>query len=274
MRIEWRRPGAAKRSVPLRIALIALFAALAWWLLQLADPRLGLRSGQMRSEQAPKPYAYAKLKATNGVVLYTLAVSPEHVELKAIADNVTRTGETGINGGFFWNGDLLSIAAIGDRPLKGAPGNYGSGWYNVDVPRGTLVWDEALQRFSVQVVMEAGELAVADRSRYWAQGGVSMKLGDDGGWARQAELEQMPAPDEERLRSGLAYDADGMLWMIVTPTPCTILQFREAVKERIAPGKLADGIFLDGDGSSQLRAGKVKLAGDSREVYQMLAVKR
>lgn len=255
-------------SVPVRIALAAAFATLAWWLLWLVDPRLGFDVSK-----PPKPYVYTKWTASNGVVLHTIRTSPDNVELKAIAANVTDTGETGINGGFFWNGDLLSIAIVNDKPLKGAPGDYGSGWYNTDVPRGTIVWDEAVRRFSVQVVMDASDIAVTDKQRYWAQGGVSMKLGDDAGWALQAAAEQMPAPDEARLRSGLAYDADGELWMIVTPSACTIEQFRDAVKQKIAPGKLVDGIFLDGDGSSQLSAGRAKLAGDTREVYQMLAVK-
>lgn len=228
-----------------------------------------------QKEHHPLPvadYRYAKVKAPNGVQLHLIRTSPSNVQLKAIAANVTNTGDYGINGGFFWNGDLLSIAVIDNMPLKGAPGDYGSGWYNVDNSKGTLVWDEVTGRFSVQVAIDADGLTVADRSRYWAQGGVSMRLGDDAGWQEQADKEGMPAMDENRMRSGLAFDENQQLWMLVSPTPCTVEQFRTAVKETLAKAKLVDGIFLDGDGSSQLKVAEASLPGDRREVYQMLAI--
>jgi hypothetical protein len=37
-------------------------------------------------------------------------------------------------------------------------------------------------------------------------------------------------------------------------------------------GRLIDGIFLDGDGSSQLASGSAKLDGEGREVFQMLRI--
>jgi hypothetical protein len=131
-----------------------------------------------------------------------------------------------------------------------------------------------VKRFSIQLAEHAGQLVVTDRNRYWAQGGVSMRLGDEVGWERQMIDEEMPAYDENRLRSAVAYDAIGELWMIVTPTPCTIEQFRTAILQKIKPGRLVDGIFLDGDGSSQLLSRSAKLKGDGREVYQMLALKK
>lgn len=113
--------------------------------------------------------------------------------LKAISSNVTQTRDFGINGGFFfWEGQLLSMAVMNDKPLKGAAGDYGSGWLNIDRPKGTLVWDAAARKFSVQVAEEAGQLEVTDRSRYWAQGGVSMSYRDESGWVEQAVKEDMP----------------------------------------------------------------------------------
>ncbi|MCS7462001.1 hypothetical protein N0M98_17830 [Paenibacillus doosanensis] len=221
-----------------------------------------------------KHYAYQEAKASNGVKLYSLRTAPDNIALKPIASNVALTEDYGINGGFFWNGDLLSIAVVNDQPLKGQQDDYGSGWYNIDVPKGTLVWDEITRRFSVQVAIDAHQLQVTDKSRYWAQGGVSMSLRDEGHWAERALAEDMPAFDEARLRSGAVYDDKQNLYLVVTDKPCTVEQFRAAVLEKVSRGHLVDGIFLDGDGSSQMNSAQKVLKGDSREVYQMLALKR
>lgn len=220
----------------------------------------------------PRPYTYMKLTASNNVVLHTVKTTPRNIALKAINTNVTKTKDYGINGGFFYNGDLLSLAVINNKPVKGKPGDYGTGWYNTDRPRGTLVWDDAAELFTVQIVEESDQVRVVDRSRFWAQGGVSMGLLNEAGWEKQATAEEMPAQDEERLRSGMVYDTDKNVWLVVTSTPCTVKEFRNAVKEMIAKDKLIDGIFLDGDGSSQLKVGRHELPGDKRPVYQMITL--
>jgi hypothetical protein len=220
----------------------------------------------------PHHYQFTKLKTSNGVQLYTLRTDPSNIELTAIDKNLLQTGFHGVNGGFFYNGDLLSIAVMNDWPAKAAPNDYGSGWFNVNFARGTLVWDKVLRHFSVQVVQSAEQLQVMNRHSYWAQGGVSMSLSNASTWKQRMLEEQMPAYEEARLRSGAAFDSEGTLWLIVTPTPCTIEQFRSAILERVVPGRLIDGIFLDGDGSSQLVSGSAKLDGDGREVFQMLRI--
>jgi hypothetical protein len=220
------------------------------------------------------PYSYQKVTTSNSIRLYAMRTHPNNIILKPIYTNVTQTDEFGINGGFFWNGDLLSIAVVNDLPLLRGQGDYGSGWYNIDVPKGTLVWDEITGRFSVQVAIEADQLKVTDRRHYWAQGGVSMSLQDEPGWIQQAILEEMPAFDESRLRSGVVFDRDQTLWLLVTDTPCTVAQFRAAAIELIGREHAVDGVFLDGDGSSQMRSAQMQLNGDSREVYQMLALKK
>lgn len=140
----------------------------------------------------PHAYTYSKLDATNGVELHVLKTRPENIALKAIDKNVTETGLYGINGGFFYNGDMLSITVTNHLPAKGEANDYGTGWYITDVPRGTLIWDEALRAFHVQIVKHAGELKVTDRNHYWAQGGVSMKLGDSMGWEAQMIPKKCP----------------------------------------------------------------------------------
>lgn len=224
----------------------------------------------------PTHYTYMKLRSADGIVLHMMETRPDNIQLVPIESNVTAAPFYGINGGFFWEGYLLSIAVKNGRPVKGEPEQYGSGWFNrgvdSDLRRGTLVWDEAAQRFSVQVAADASELRVTDPRRFWAQGGVSMGLDRETSWEASMIEEQMPAYDEERLRSGLVYDTRQNVYMIVTPTPCTVPQFRAAILETLGHRGLLDGIFLDGDGSSQLRSKQVRLAGDNRPVYQMLAL--
>lgn len=218
-------------------------------------------------------YVYKELTAPNGVRLHTIITTPDNIGLKAISSNVTKTKESGINGGFFWEGELLSIAVMNDAPVRGEAGEYGSGWFNIDRPRGTLVWDGRERRFSVQITDRSEELRVSDRASYWAQGGVSMGLRNDIGWKEQALKEEFPAMEEDRLRSGMVYDQMGRIYLIVSDVPCTGTAFRDAIKEVIAPGSLVDGVFLDGDGSSQLQLDKLRLAGDDRAVYQMIVLR-
>lgn len=225
----------------------------------------------------PQHYYYNELTASNGVLLSVIRTSPDNVQLTNIASNVTETVYYGINGGFFWEGALLSIAVMNDKPLIGKSGDYGSGWYNWSdgtYKRGTLVWDGLHKQFSVQVVEQASELHISSTHDYWAQGGVSMSLGDEVNWEKQIIYEHMPGSGDGHMRSGLVYDENQQLYMVVTATSCTIEQFRSAIMEQLGNNKLVDGIFLDGDGSSQLQVRDARLVGDHRLVYQMLTLKK
>ncbi|MCY9771271.1 hypothetical protein M5X06_31345, partial [Paenibacillus alvei] len=155
---------------------------------------------------------------------------------------------------------------------KGSRGGYGSGWHNAKYARGTLVWDAAARRYSVQVVRSADELKVSDRSRYWAQGGVSMSLQNESGWERIARQQNMPNMSGKVYRTGLVYGSGLSMWLVVTNTACTAEQFRTAIKQKIGSGTLTDGIFLDGSGSSQMSCNTVKLRGDGRTVYSIITV--
>ncbi|MCY9771206.1 hypothetical protein M5X06_31010, partial [Paenibacillus alvei] len=155
---------------------------------------------------------------------------------------------------------------------KGSRGGYGSGWFNAKYARGTLVWDAVARRYSVQVVKSADELKVSDRSRYWAQGGISMSLQDDGGWQQRAQVQNMPNMPGKVYRTGLVYGSGLSLWLVVTNTACTASEFRSAIKQKIGSGTLVEGIFLDGSGSSQMSCGTVKLRGDGRTVYSIITV--
>lgn len=221
----------------------------------------------------PHNYSYHEIVAKNGVKLYSLTVRPEHIRLQAADRPLGEYRLYGINGGFFYQEAILSIAVNNDFPVNGKPSTYGSGWFNAKYARGTLVWDGAGHRFSVQVVSSASELTVTDRRSYFAQGGVSMNLQNDTGWRAAVEAEHLPAPDEDRLRSGMVFDDAGLLYLIVTPTRCTAEEFRSAIKETTPPNSVLEGIFLDGDGSAQMNAAEVKLFGDSRNLKQIIMIR-
>ncbi|EPY06617.1 hypothetical protein PAALTS15_13472 [Paenibacillus alvei TS-15] len=219
--------------------------------------------------------SYSKCTASNGVVLHALKCSPNDVQLRSCRTNVySQPLATAINGGFFdfASGALLSIAVQGDVPVKGSRGGYGSGWFNAKYARGTLVWDAAARRYSVQVVKSADELQVSDRNRYWAQGGISMSLHDDSTWQQIARAQNMPNMSGKVFRTALVYGSGLSLWLVVTNTACTAEQFRTAIKQKIGSGTLTDGIFLDGSGSSQLRYDSVSLRGDGRTVHSIISI--
>ncbi|MBG9737278.1 hypothetical protein [Paenibacillus alvei] len=219
-------------------------------------------------------YNYSKCVASNGVVLHAIKTSPNNIALKPNRTNVYSRPGVAVNGGFFsfGSGDILSIAVQNDVPVAGKRGGYGSGWFNAKYARGTLVWDAAARKYSVQIVSSASDLVVSDRSRYWAQGGISMSLRDNAGWERIARAQNMPSMTADVYRTALVYGNGLSVWLVVTNTPCTAARFRAAVKERIGNGTLVDGIFLDGSGSSQMRCDSVRLRGDGRTVYSVVAI--
>jgi len=216
---------------------------------------------------------YSKITAENEVVLHIIEADPDHISLVTINDNIVRSGKSGINGGFFWENQLLSIAAMDGIPVNGEQGQYGSGWFNAKYARGTLVYDRVTKALDVQRVASVHDLNIADSTQFWAQGGVSMNLKDDSRWYQQAVIEEaLPFAEDKRLRSGIVYDDSGVIYLVVSSSKCTSEQFRKAIKENIAVGKLEEGIFLDGDGSSQLLIHDIELSGDDRSVVQMIAV--
>jgi hypothetical protein len=224
------------------------------------------------SKNEASQYAYVMAEAANGMKIHYLATKPSNVRPELIHNNVTLTENTGINGGFFYGEQLLSIAVVDSLPVGRSHGKYGDGSENVRYARGTLVWDGALDELNIQIVSKASELKVKDNTRFWAQGGISMSIGDDAGWEERAIAENAPFPNDDRLRSAVVYDTQGRLYLIVSETKGTLAAFREAIIENVGDGKLAGGIFLDGDGSSQLRSSEAMLAGDNRPVVQMLRV--
>lgn len=249
-----------KRPFPIYLcAFILIFGVLSGWLLT--------------KDATPESVNYFQTTADNGVVLHVLRTEPSNISLYSIKDNVVRSETNGINGGFFWEDQLLSIAVMDGMPANGSPKEYGSGWYNVKYVRGTIVYDRVTRMVDVQRAASVDDLHMTAATKFWAQGGVSMNLKDDSRWYNVAVKEEMlPFPDDKRLRSAMAFDNSGEIYLVVTSTKCKAEQFRTAIKRNVAVGNLNEAIFLDGDGSSQLLAGNIQLKGDDRKVLQMIVV--
>lgn len=223
-------------------------------------------------------YTYSKTTASNGVVLQSIKTSPNEVYMKGLPGGSTIPGQSsnGINGSFFdfSTGNLLTIAVNNDDPVgPGSKNDYGSGYQNAGYARGTLVWDSQKAKFSVQIVSSAASIKVESRNHFWAQGGISMTLGNDSTWASVADQQNMPNRTGNTMRAGLVYNSANNIWLVVTNTLCTASQFRSAIKEKIGSGTLVNGIFLDGSGSAQLKAGTNVATGDGRKVYSMVALR-
>ncbi|OWR27309.1 hypothetical protein CDO73_23750 [Saccharibacillus sp. O23] len=251
-------------TIGLAVLLVAACIAAVWLL--LSPPKQ-----TEVFDRLPKRYEYLEVKQPQQPELYMLVASPEDIRLRADRLPLRQIPAYGINGGFFYGNDLLSIAVMNDKPVNGERGAYGSGWFNAKYARGTLVWDGTDRKFSVQVVSSADEIRVEDRGRYWAQGGVSLNLSDEAAWRTSIVEQHLPFADELRMRSALVYNDEGRLWLIVSPTLVTAADFRAALLESV-PGSGREGIFLDGDGSSQMNAEERVLTGDERMVVQMISV--
>lgn len=209
---------------------------------------------------------------STGTQLHFIKTSPNNIILKAISSNVTSSGEYGCNGGFFYDGSQLSIAVNNDMPVRGVPSGYGSGWFNEKYARGTLVWDKASMKYSIQVVSSVSDIEVADRSQYWAQGGISMSLQDDVNWKSIVNDQGMPNVDGKTYRTALVWNSGLNIWLVTTSTACSAEQFRLAIKKNVGNGTLVDGIFLDGGGSTQLKCKEYSDNGDGRSVVQAVCL--
>ena len=257
-------------SFSILAGILVILAIVLYLMIQSITGRDTVNQGNIKHVSQ---YSYQKLEASNGVIIHQLVTKPSNITLEVINDNVTLSHKVGINGGFFFGEQLLSIAVVNGTAVNGKASDYGSGGENVKYARGTLVWDGSANIMSVQVLTNASDVRVKDYTRFWAQGGISMglqKQGDE--WITQAKLEEAPFMDSARLRSAAAYDEAGMLYLFVSETKNTLAEFRAAIMEQAGAETLVDGIFLDGDGSSQLLANEAALPGDARPVVQMMRI--
>jgi hypothetical protein len=204
--------------------------------------------------------------------LTAIKTDPENIILKAINHNVADGPDYGINGGFFYETSILSMAVNDFKPVKGNIGDYGSGWFNDKYARGTLVFDKMMRSYEVPILSTANDIPkhVVDKYASWGQGGISMSLQDDANWAAIAVTQHMPVQYGYTTRSGLVYDEDMNIWL-VTSSSCTADTFRKLIKTTLGVN-MVDGIFLDGGGSTQINCYATRIRGDGRSVLEMVAL--
>lgn len=237
-----------------------------------------------------KKYNYYNYNGLN--ILRTKA---SNVSLLKNSGSVANSGRVAINGGYFVcpasknKSALTTISVVNDIPLytykdykngrvcdTSIPNSNYSGWVNVDGKRGTIVYDGETKTVNLQYVSNADEISVSDRSNYWAIGGASMNLSyDENTWLPDIAY----ASDGYNRRTGIFYDAYGYLYLIVTnnKTTMTANGFRDCIRQYIHDYSIgldgSAGIFLDGNGSSQMNCAEVSIKGDSRFVPSILSIK-
>src|SRR4051794_2467356 len=93
----------------LTLAVIALAAVVAL-LLGLLRPHGGASGDEELN--MPRNYVYTSATASNRMELHVLRTRPSNVTLASIHNNVTISPYYGVNGGFFYQDALLSIAVV------------------------------------------------------------------------------------------------------------------------------------------------------------------
>lgn len=234
-------------------------------------------------------YTYSTYTA-NQVTLNIIQTSPGSIQFKTLNrdKNLQQTSYVGINGGFFSAQIEKStgmykthnIAIKNGVPVIGTSNNANNGWYNSG-NQGTIIWDAKNGKFLYRVLNTGWEVNKAvGHTNYWAQGGVSMSLGSKN-WKDVALKEKLPNPDGKVERSAMVYNGTSV-YLIVTNSDCTAETFRATIQKYFGikdgePKSNVNGIFLDGSGSSQMKAYDsknklVNITGDGRKLVQIITV--
>ena len=241
---------------------------------------------------------------TKSVDLDYIKTVPSNIELLENDGTVPESdAPAAINGGFFnrETEELVSIAVNNNESVDperfGESNNYGN------LTRGTLYYDGYTNSTGVWPVSNIDELTedperIKDLNNYWAQGGISMglKLPEiDYGLPQQTieELNQI-SPTEETQRTALIHDnlpnnrtgeTGSEVYLVTTEDEVTLGEFRAAIKqtftdsEGVARGDaevdVEGGIFLDGGGSTQIKADDDFEYSDTenRDIPQIIALK-
>ncbi|WP_268626821.1 phosphodiester glycosidase family protein [Paenibacillus alvei] len=255
----------------------------------------GVMSVGLSSTNAAGNYTYKKVTKTvekGSVVLHIIETSPSNIKFETLNETkaLKDTSYIGINGGFFTSGNTEpstnkikthNIAINNGAPIipaiKGKEKEVANnGWYNMG-KSGTIIWDHKSKKFIYGVVGNGWDVnTLVGHSNYWAQGGISMAIGDKN-WRTTANGEGLNKfqPDSKTKRTGMVYSGS-KVHLIVSDQGETASDFRAAIEKEY--GSSAKGIFLDGGGSSELRAVNDKdkaitVTGTTRKLVQIITVK-
>jgi len=75
------------------------------------------RSSLADESTMPREYRYESRASANGMELHAIRVRPSNVAPESVRNNVVAAPYYGINGGFFYEDALLSIAVANDVPV-------------------------------------------------------------------------------------------------------------------------------------------------------------
>lgn len=263
------------------------------------DLLTGTITGQALVNNAAANYNYFRTDVAipSGLIvdLEWLGTSARNIVLESTNSAVPNSGFNGINGGFFERGtrNLLSIAVNDDVAVNEnrkndpvpLPPLDRRGRNNDFTARGTVYWNGADNSMGVAQASNVQELTapsgpIDDPLNYWAQGGISMGLRDP---VVRNGLPQVTIDDRlENItggetgftqRSGLVFDefdTGAEVYLVITRDAVTLGEFRSAIKAAIPNAD--DGIFLDGGGSTQLKADGVSYPNGNRIIPQMVTI--
>jgi len=229
---------------------------------------------------------YRYLSGTyNGLDLGIMRVPAQNIGMASLSwsNYLSNTSYYGINGGFWANkpGEqrTLNISVKnGSNTCAGADTNR--------VGKGTIYWNG--NSLNYKIASTKSEISGISSSGTWAQGGISMFLGNSN-WKSRTNSEEGNGynPDQAYGWGRTAIVAnipEKIVYLIVTnTTTVTMTSIRKAIQDfvGITDGSTDNssykGLFLDASGSSQLRAincnGTVEnKPGDSRTLLQIITV--
>lgn len=223
---------------------------------------------------AAGPQNYTYMTATyDGVVLHIIRTSSGNIKLHNLlyTKNLQEAGVIGINGGFYAQGNkLLNIAksdgayvGTGTAPYNGKANSCGSGviYRKAD---GTMYFAEGKNVDDDESLSEVKELT---GTVSWAQGGAGIYPGYSK-WRDEnlAFFVDMDKENPTACRSAMVVDFErDFVYLIITRNSVAYSKFRSAIMKLLNVTDTSDtdkyilsdryaGVFLDGGGSSQLRA--------------------
>lgn len=227
-------------------------------------------------------YTYST-NTTPSVKVSAIVTAPSNIKLIGYSTvssrkNLAGSGMYGINGGYynFGNADIYNIAMQDGKPVSSQ--GYCDGSTNNSYTRGTIYYDGTALKFTK--VKYASDIVGINKVGTWAQGGVSMSLGDSN-WKTiiNSNNENLSNPDSPSGRSAMAVYG-GKVYLIVAESDCTATVFRANILKWFGMTDTVGGtsttkfaIFLDGSGSSQLKCAEKSITGDSRLLGQIISLK-
>lgn len=177
--------------------------------------------------------------------IHYMKTTPDRLRLTTLFDTIDKcTYDNAINASYFNmnNFNATSMAIENNQPVAaGSEANH----IEEKTIRAAFVYDKKAEEMSIQRgVQTKDDVVVLRRTSYMAVGGVE--------WNGI-----MNGSGSSTQRTALVYDKKGYVYLIATADGFTQEQWEEAIETRLGKTNgeknFADGIHLDGGGSTQMR---------------------